>query len=122
MKKILIIDDDVVFQKTMRAKLESCSYAVAQAFDGEEGLTKVTSENPDLMLLDIMMPKLNGLEFLKKLHQDKDVPNIPILITSNMSTTEKIGEGLSLGIRGYIIKSDETLDTIVAEVQNILKE
>ena len=120
MAKILIIDDDVTFQKAMSAKLELLTYQVITASDGEEGLTKAISEKPDLILLDIMMPKLDGIGFLKKLNEKADMPKIPILITSNLSAIDKISEGVSLGVKGYIIKSDETLDTIVKEVKAAL--
>ncbi|MDO8569706.1 MAG: response regulator [bacterium] len=120
MKKILIIDDDATFQKAMSAKLELLTYQVITASDGEEGLTKAVSEKPDLILLDIKMPKLDGIGFLKKLRASEKVPNIPILITSNLSTIDKISEGVSLGVKGYIIKSNESLDTIIKEVETIL--
>ncbi|MDO8471050.1 MAG: response regulator [bacterium] len=120
MKKILIIDDDKTFQKVMSAKLELLTYEVINASDGEEGLTKVNSEKPDLILLDIKMPKLDGIGFLKKLRENKDAPKIPILITSNLSSIDKISEGISLGVRGYIIKSTESLDTIAKQIEGIL--
>ncbi len=122
MKKILIIDDDQVFQKTMTAKLELLTYETASAVDGEEGLSKVVSERPDLILLDIKMPKLDGIGFLKKLRENTNAPKIPILITSNLSSIDRISEGVALGVRGYIIKSDETLDTIVKQIEDILKK
>ena len=121
MTKILIIDDDVVFQKTMATKFEEKSYEIVVASDGEEGLAKALTEKPDLILLDIMMPKLDGLGFLKKLRADENAPKIPILITSNLSAIDKISEGIALGVKGYIIKSNETLDTIVREVETVLK-
>ena len=121
MKKILIIDDDAIFQKTMKAKLPALEYKVMSASDGEDGLRMVSADRPDLILLDIMMPKMNGIDFLKKLNLEKERANIPIIITSNIGTSEKIGEGASLGIRAYIIKSDETLETIVGEIENVLK-
>lgn len=120
MKKILIIDDDATFQKAMYAKLELLTYQVVTASDGEEGLSKAISEKPDLILLDIKMPKLDGIGFLKKLRASGNIHNIPIIITSNLSTIDKISEGVALGVRGYIIKSNETLDTIVKEVETIL--
>ena len=118
-KKILIIDDDIAFQKTMSAKLQQVSYEVMQAFDGEEGLDKATKEDPDLILLDIKMPKMEGLELLRKLRENKNVRRVPVFITSNITTSEVIGDGVSLGVRGYIIKSDETLDGILKEVNSV---
>lgn len=120
MKKILIIDDDETFQKTMAAKLGSLTYQVVSASNGKDGLDKVISEKPDLILLDIKMPVLDGMGFLKSLRAQAGAETIPILITSNLADMEKIGEGVSLGVRGYIIKSNETLDTITKQVEGIL--
>lgn len=120
MKKVLIIDDDLTFQKVMSEKLEQLTYEVITASDGEEGLSKIISEKPDLVLLDIKMPKMDGIDLLKKIPENKDQPRIPILITSNLSGMDKISEGVALGVRGYIIKSNETLDTIAKQVEGIL--
>ena len=119
-KKILIIDDDKTFQKTIRDTLEPLGYVVVEAHDGEEGLKKVEKEKPNLILLDIVMPKLGGMEFLKVLNKGKNPTQIPILITSNFSGTSMIEEGMKLGIRGYIIKSDESLKTIVNNVELVI--
>ena len=119
MKKILIIDDDTTFQKTITSKLKELAFDVVSAFDGEEGLSKIMSDKPDLVLLDIKMPKLDGLELLKRLRANKDAPQMPILITSNLEAVDNISEGIALGAKGYIIKSDETLETIVKDVQEV---
>ncbi|OHB10017.1 MAG: hypothetical protein A3G05_01860 [Candidatus Zambryskibacteria bacterium RIFCSPLOWO2_12_FULL_45_14] len=116
MKKILVIDDDETFQKAISTKLELLTYQVVLASDGEEGLSKAVTEKPDLILLDIKMPKLDGLAFLKKLRANEGGLKIPVIITSNLSSIDKISEGVSLGIKGYILKSNETLDTITKEI------
>lgn len=122
MKKVLVIDDDVTFQLTMATKLKEGGYEAISALDGEAGLLKVREEKPDLILLDINMPKLDGIGFLHQLskeHGDTDV--IPVFITSNLSAIDKISEGVALGIKGYILKSGESLDTILAAVDSALK-
>ena len=120
MKKILIIDDDKTFQKVMSDKLTLLTYEVVQAFDGEEGLNKAISENPDLILLDVKMPKKDGITLLRELRSNTNIPKVPVLITSNLSGTDNIAEGVALGVKGYIIKSNETLDTLVREVEAVL--
>lgn len=121
MKKILIIDDDLTFQLTIGTKLKNCGYEVHTAMDGEVGLEQALKVHPDLILLDIRMPKLDGLSMLKKLQEDKEAgKQIPIFITSNLSGLEDISEGVSLGIKGYIVKSEESLDTIVTAVNTAL--
>ena len=117
-KKILVIDDDKTFQKTIRDTLEPLGFIVAEAYDGEEGLKKLKKEKPDLIMLDIVMPKLGGIEFLKILN--KNQAQIPVLITSNFSVTNMVEEGIKYGIRGYIVKSDESLKTIVNNIELII--
>ena len=121
MKKILIVDDDKTFQKVLSDKLKSLNYEVVSAMDGEEGLKMALEGKPDLILLDIKMPRLDGIGFLKTLKAKKEVEPIPILITSNIGTIDQISEGIALGVKGYIIKSNETLDTIAKEVENVFK-
>ncbi|MEK7602417.1 MAG: response regulator [Patescibacteria group bacterium] len=121
MKKVLIIDDDVTFQLTMANKLKEGGYATVAALDGEAGLEQVKAEKPDLILLDVNMPKLDGIGFLKKLQEAyAGEKQIPVYITSNLSAIDKISEGVSLGIKGYILKSDESLDTILSGVDSTL--
>lgn len=121
MKKILIIDDDQAFQKTMTETLSALHYEVESAYDGEEGLIKARTSTPDLILLDIKMPKLDGLTMLKELQADKkEGEKISIIITSNSSSLDHISEGLELGVAGYIIKSDESLATIVKTIDSII--
>lgn len=121
MKKILIIDDDTTFQKTISDSLALRHFEVVSALDGAEGLKIALAHKPDLILLDIKMPRLGGIDFLKQLQKaNGGVQSIPVLITSNLSSAEDISEGVSLGIRGYIIKSDESLDTIVHHAEGLL--
>jgi DNA-binding response OmpR family regulator len=121
MKKILVIDDEPVFSKMIREGLDASKYEILEAQDGEEGLKKVEEIKPELILLDIMMPKLDGMGFLKKLNEIHGKGAIPVVITSNLSTITKISEGLSLGVRGYIIKSNESIQTIARTIDNILE-
>ena len=119
-KKILIVDDDRTFQKTIRDTLEPLGYIVVTAYDGEEGLKVVKKEKPNLILLDIVMPKMGGMEFLKILNKNQDQDQIPILISSNLSGISMVEEGIKLGIRGYIVKSEESLKTIINNIQLII--
>ncbi|MCK5095739.1 MAG: response regulator [Candidatus Pacebacteria bacterium] len=123
MKKILIIDDDKIFLKIFRdtfSKSYADKYEVVSAEDGEEGLLKVGEEHPDLIVLDIKMPKMDGLEFLRALKEKNGESQTPVLISSNFSDNEKISEGLELGVKGYVVKSDYSLDGIIARIEDIL--
>lgn len=123
-KKILIIDDDRIFSKILRDGLVAGGngkYDVINAFDGEEGFLVAMKEKPDLIMLDMMMPKVTGIEFLKKYRKEESGKNTPVIVETQLSDLEKMSEGVELGVRGYIIKSDYSLDTILRQVEDILK-
>ncbi len=122
MKKILVIDDDQFFAKTLETALPKNKYELLAAEDGEVGLTKMKEEKPDLVILDLMMPKMDGTSFLKKMQELSDVPKVPILVSSNLSSVKKISDVMSLGAVGYVIKSDESLQSIVQDIERILGE
>lgn len=124
MKKILIIDDDKIFAKILKDALtaDDDTYEVLIAYDGEDGLDEVKKIRPDIIVLDLMMPKVDGIEFLRELKLLNIQPQIPILISTNISATEKISEGMELGIEGYVIKSDYSLKTIVQQINKILQK
>ncbi|HBD24952.1 MAG: hypothetical protein A2566_00680 [Candidatus Zambryskibacteria bacterium RIFOXYD1_FULL_40_13] len=120
MKKILIIDDDEIFRKTVNDSLTNAGYLIVEAKDGEEGLLVTEKEKPDLILLDLMMPNMGGMNFLKVLQKEGTENKIPILISSNFTSPNPVEEGIALGIRGYIIKSDESLETITTAINSII--
>lgn len=122
MKKILVIDDDQFFAKTLGAALPKDKYELIAAADGEEGLAKLKSEKPNLIILDLMMPKLDGTAFLKKLQESTDLPKVPILVSSNLSSVKKISDVMAMGAVGYVIKSDESLESIVQDIERVLGE
>lgn len=123
-KKILIIDDDKIFSKILKDGLTQGGHAhnVVVAHDGEEGLEKVKQEHPDLIVLDMMMPKIGGIDFLKKIKLFNINPQIPVIISSQLMDVEKISESVELGVKGYIVKSDFSLENIVKQVESILNK
>lgn len=123
-KKVLIIDDDKIFSKILRDGLVAGgqgAYEVLAAFDGEEGLAVAEREKPNLIMLDVMMPKTTGIEFLKKMRDTAWGADIPVIVETQLSDLDKMSEGVALGVRGYIIKSDYSLDSILRQVEDILK-
>lgn len=121
MKKVLIIDDDIVFRQTLGDMLKAEGLAIVEAGDGKEGLSVHEAEKPDLIMLDIEMPELDGIGFLKALRNDQNAKT-PVLITSNRSGLDTISEGVALGVRGYIVKSAMPLSSIVEMVGSELAE
>jgi two-component system, OmpR family, response regulator MprA len=123
MKKILVIDDDQFFGKTLEAALPAGKYALIMAEDGEQGLEKLKSDKPDLIILDLMMPKLDGTAFLKKMQEGgDDMPKPPVLVSSNLSSVKKISDCLALGAIGYVIKSEESMPSIVQDIERVIGE
>ena len=123
-KKILIMDDDKIFVKILRDGLIAGGdgkYEVITAFDGEEGFEVAAKERPDLIMLDMMMPKVTGIEFLKKFRNEAWGKDTPVIIETQLSDLGKMSEGVELGVSGYIIKSDYSLDTILRQVEDVLR-
>ena len=121
-KKILIIDDDKIFSKILRDGLVAGGqgkYEVVTAFDGEEGFEVAERERPDLIMLDLMMPKVTGIECLKKIRAEEWGQDTPVIVETQLSDLEKMSEGVELGVRGYIIKSDYSIDAILRQVGDV---
>ena len=121
--KILVIDDDPDLRDLYKEVLTEGGYQIDVASDGQEGLTKILLGGYDLILLDIMMPKIDGIGILKRL-KDKppDVYNGPIFVLSVLNQDEIIKKAMDLGAKGYIIKSDLTPDQVLNKISAILLE
>ncbi len=121
MKKILVLDDDATFVATIKAAIDPKAYTVESEGDGARGLAHIAESKPDLILLDINMPKMDGIEFLKEMNAKYGSSAIPVLVTSNVSSLDTISDGISLGVRGYFIKSNESLQGIVRIIDGVFK-
>jgi two-component system, sensor histidine kinase and response regulator len=116
-KKILVVDDEKSIHSYLQRKLSKLGYSVYIAEDGEEALSKAFSLLPDLVLLDIKIPKLNGIEVCKRLKSDDGTKKIPIIMLSAKAQSEEIEEGLKAGADKYLCKPISFPD-ILKEVQN----
>ena len=119
-RKILLIEDDPLLVKMYMAKFETEGFEVKSAEDGEEGLKMALMGWADIILLDIMMPKLSGTDMLSKLRQDQKGKDIPVLVLSNLSQQEEAKRALSLGVKEYLIKADYTPSQIVDKIKKYL--
>lgn len=119
MKKILVIEDDRILKEALRTKLEHVGFEVFLASNGEEGIMSIDSDTPDVVLLDLEMPRMGGLDMLKKLNENKNSVN-NIIVMTNDDTTEPLSIALELGIKSYIVKKDWTIDSIVERVNEKL--
>lgn len=121
MAKVLLVEDDPLMIRMYQRKLLGDGFEVEAALDGEEGLVKVRSFRPDLVLLDIMMPKLNGLQVLERVKSDPTISKTPIIILTNIGSSEDdINRGLELGAVAYLVKSYYRPDEVVAKVKEVL--
>ena len=122
MKKILFIEDESALQKTFGDILKNKGYEVIKALDGESGLRSAKKERPDLILLDLILPKMDGFEVLKGLKASEETKNIPVIILTNLEETEDIQKALELGATTYLVKSSYTLEEVVKKIEKALEE
>ncbi len=119
-KRILIVEDDRFLRRACRARLEQQGYHVLTAQDGEEAVTAARLENPDLVLLDLLMPKMSGLEVLRILRNDEGTRGMPVIILSNSSRQEDVDTIRALGISGYFVKANLSLQDLSKLVEDLL--
>lgn len=121
MKKIVIVEDDNFLMELMARKLTVENFEVVSAFNGEEGLKKIKEEKPDFVLLDLILPGINGFEVLEKLKNDKETMDIPVVILSNLGQKDDIEKGFKLGAEDFLVKAYFTPSEIVEKIRAILK-
>ena len=120
-KRILVIDDEESVREIYRREFINNGFSVSAAKDGEEGLLKAGEEVPDLILLDIMLPKMSGIDVLKSLKQNPLTKKIPTLLLTNLCEETIIKEGFELGADGYLLKVSYTPMQVVEEVKKFLQ-
>lgn len=123
-KKILIVDDDKVFSKILKDAFlvgGQGKYTVVTAFDGEEGFVVAEQEKPDLIMLDLVMPKMDGIGLLRRLRAETWGANLPVIMETGMDDFKKMSDGVELGVRGYIIKTDYSIEAVLRQAGDILK-
>jgi len=119
--KILIIEDDRFLRELISKKLAKEGFEVSEAIDGEEGIKKIKSEKPGLILLDLILPGIDGFEVLSKMKDDPTVSSIPVIILSNLGQKEDVEKGLKLGAVDYLIKAHFTPGEIIEKIRANLK-
>jgi len=119
-KVILVVDDDLTLLEMYVERIKAEGAIVIQAQDGEEAIAQAKESHPHLILLDIMMPKLNGLEVLKHLKEDDGTKDIPVIILSALADEEKKKTGFGLGAADYIVKSETLPIDVIAKIEKAL--
>ena len=122
MKKILIAEDNEGLLKSIASKLRSSGYQTVEAFDGEVALERLRESKPDLVLLDIVMPKYSGFDVLEVMHSDPSLSDIPVIIISNSGQEVEIDRAKKLGAKDFLIKPEFTPDEVLQKIKDNLKD
>ena len=121
-KKILFIEDESALQKTFGDVLTQEGHEMVSALDGKKGLELAKSENPDLILLDLVLPKMHGFEVLKALKEDKETQDIPIIVLTNLEAMGDVEKALELGATTYLVKASYSLEEVIDKIKKALGE
>jgi len=120
-KKILFIEDEMRLQEVLGAKLKAEGYEILAAMDGKSGLEIAEKEKPDLILLDLILPKMDGFHVLEAIKAKLSISAIPIIVLSNLESGKDIERCLSLGVRSYLAKTNYSLEEIAQKVSEVFK-
>jgi len=119
-KKILLVEDEKILVEMYKEKLIQAGFEVFLAFESKEGLDLAKKEKPDLIILDILLPRENGIAFLNWIRKEKEIAQIPVVIFSNYDDPKTKREALELGAKDYLIKTNYTPSEVVMKVKQIL--
>lgn len=119
-RKILIIEDDKFLIKLYSEKLTREGFHVSMAISGEEGLTKIADEKPDLILLDVILPQKNGFDILSEVKQNSATKHIPVIMLTNLGQDADVKTGKELGAADYLVKTDFSINDLPERIRHIL--
>lgn len=122
MEKILLIEDDKFLSHIMAKKLKMEGFEVTVAIDGEEALRAAREEKPRLVLLDLVLPGMDGFEVLKLFKKDPLLKDIPVFILSNLGQQDDVKKGFELGADGFLVKAQLEISQIVKKIKDILEK
>lgn len=119
-KLILLVEDDSFLSNIYKTKFEMEGFEVITAMDGEAGLTFAKTKNPDVILLDILLPKMDGFTVLKEIKADEKLKNIPVILLTNLGQKDDVSKGLEMGAVDYLIKAHFKPSETVAKVRKVI--
>jgi len=122
MPKILLVEDDEMLHSMYTQKFEKEGYTIISAYNGSEGVKLAEEHQPDLILMDIIMPKMDGFVALKKIKKKDGIKQIPVIMLTNLGQEEDIKKGKELGAADYFIKANHTPNEVVEKVKSLLKK
>lgn len=121
MKKILVVEDDTYLANAYRVKLTKAGFEVDNALDGEEALQHLSTFAPDLILLDLVLPKKDGFAVLSEIKTNPAFSSIPVIIASNLGQKEDIEKGLQLGAKDFFVKTDLSLNNLIEKINQTMQ-
>ena len=121
MKTILLVEDEPTLQKTLSLALAQEGYDVKSALDGEIGLRLAKETKPDIILLDLILPKMDGFEVLDELKKDEALKDVPVIVLTNLESTPDIERALALGATNYLVKTNYDLKDVIEKVKDNIK-
>ena len=120
-KRIVLVEDDEALGKAIEMELKSDGFEVKWAMNGEEGEGLILKEKPDLVILDLLLPKVNGLDVLKMIRMTEEIKETPVVVLTNFDQDEWIKQGVTVGISGYYLKADLKIKDIVGIVKKFAR-
>jgi len=120
MKTILFIEDEMSLQKSLASRLKDEGFEMISALDGEIGLREAREKMPDLIILDLVLPKKDGFEALKELKSDAGLAPIPVIVLTNLEGSQDVERALSLGAFTYLVKANYSLDDMIEKIKQAL--
>jgi len=121
-KIIFLVEDDLFLSDMYRTKFELSGYDVPHAEDGESAVRMIKEAKPDLILLDIVLPKKSGFDVLREIKLDANLRKVPVILLTNLSQKDDVDKGFELGANDYIIKAHFTPAEVVAKVEKLLEK
>lgn len=119
--KVVIIEDEETLLRVLQDKFRKSGFEIDVALDGEQAIPVVERSQPDLIILDLILPKKSGFEVLQLLKRDAKLKSIPIIVLSNLGQDEDIKKALQLGANDYLVKTQHPLDEVIEKTKNLLR-
>jgi DNA-binding response OmpR family regulator len=121
-KKVMLVEDDRFLSSLIKARLEKDGISVSQAFDGDDAIKHLPEERPDLVILDLVMPKTNGFEVLKSISLMPGLERTPVVIVSNLAQDSDIQKAQQLGAKEYFVKVKISIDDLIGKIENLVQQ
>jgi len=122
MKKILFVEDESALQKAFGDILKQVGYKMISALNGEIGFNLAKAKKPDLILLDLVLPKMHGFEVLKKLKKEPETKEIPVIVLTNLERMEDVEQAVKLGAAAYLVKAQYTVEEVMEKIKKAIGE